>query len=194
MVGLIENHFLTVPQGFRNLGDKIFLISPSEEAPLLNNTPHELAWIKTGVEGGETPISTLSSAKSVNSTCQDAVKKGLISSAHDLGEGGLALALAESTLSSQSSSLGPIVRLPKSCAGRIDSILFGETCSRIIVSLDAEHVSSLNEISEKNDVLLTEIGIVGEKYTIYSDRNSPIIDFEIEKIINAWENSLKGFF
>jgi phosphoribosylformylglycinamidine synthase II len=194
MVGLIENHLLTAPQGFNNLGDKIFLISPKGEIPFPNSTPHELAWIKTGYEGGNGPISNLSSAKSVNTACREAVKNEVINSSHDLGEGGLAIALAESSLSSPSSSLGAIIRLPKNCTGRIDSILFGETCSRIIVSTDPNNVKKLNEIAEKNEVLLTEIGIVGEKFTIYSDGNSPIIDLEMEKITYTWENSLKGIF
>ena len=194
MVGLIDNHLLTAPQGFRNLGDKIFLLSPKDETPLLNNTPHELAWVRTGLEGGVPPISDLTSAKNVNTACREAVTKKVINSSHDLGEGGLAVALAESSISSPFSSLGSIVRVPKDCTGRIDSILFGEACSRIIVSLNPKNVAKLNKIAEENEVLVTEIGIVGEKYTIYSDGNSPIIDCEIKKIACVWENSLKGFF
>ena len=194
MVGLIENHLLTVPQGFRNLGDKIFLISPQGEAPLPNNTPHELAWIKTGYEGGDTPISSLSSAKSVNSTCREAARNKVINSSHDLGEGGLAVALAESILSSPSSCLGASIKLPSSCVGRIDSILFGESCSRIVVSLDPKEINNLNKIAERNEILLTELGVVSENFTIYSDSYSPIIDLEIEKITSTWENSIKGFF
>jgi phosphoribosylformylglycinamidine synthase len=75
--------------------------------------------------------------KAVQMTCRIGIHQGWVQSAHDCAEGGLAVALAESSISGR---LGATVTIPAD-SDRLDAVLFGEAASRIVVSVSPDHQS-----------------------------------------------------
>ncbi|NJP22098.1 MAG: hypothetical protein HC763_27280, partial [Hydrococcus sp. CRU_1_1] len=103
-----------------------------------------------GIVAGKPPIVDFELERRVQEACRHGIRQGWLNSAHDLAEGGLAVALAECCISGQ---LGAEIRLQKSdflclTAGyrqrnrfaerRLDEALFGETASNIVVSVKPE--------------------------------------------------------
>ena len=119
-----------------------------------------------------------------------ALKRAWCAPPHDLSEGGLGLALAESTIASPKSSLGAEVWLPEQ-EGRLDGLLFGEAASRILVSLSPQAESALREAVQSCGAQLTRIGRVQEgAFVIKTPDNAPLIDLTMPEIVVAWSGAL----
>ena len=113
-----------------------------------------------------------------------AIAEGLVRSAHDVSDGGLAVALAECCIRRTRASPGAVIELEG--AIRPDALLFGESQSRIILSLRRRHVGRLRELAAAADVPLTVLGEVrGRRLVI-----SPLIDLELEELSRVWTAAL----
>ena len=105
-------------------------------------------------------------------------------SAHDVGEGGLAVALAECCISGPGPGLGVTIELEG--AIRPDALLFGESQSRIILSLRRRHLGRVRELAAAAEVPITVLGEVrGRRLVI-----SPLIDVSVEELQQAWATAL----
>ena len=116
-----------------------------------------------------------------------AIRSGLIHSAHDCSDGGLAIALAEMAINSVG-SLGAEIN-----AGFGDTAvqLFGEIQSRIVVSVQPEHIASIRVLCTENEVDCVEIGkVVFDTFTIGS--LSTTVDLLREEYNSALENAVLG--
>ena len=190
MVGLLDDTHKRAGHGFATEGDAIALIHPIDEAPLPQACAHEYIWLETGQEGGDAPAISLDAEKAVQTACRRDIETGLVRSAHDLSEGGLGLALAESAIASPKSSLGAEVWLPEQ-DGRLDGLLFGEAASRILVSLSPQAESALREAVQSCGAELTRIGRVQEGAFLVKTRdNAPLIDLTMPEIVAAWSGAL----
>jgi len=104
----------------------------------------------------------------------------LVSSAHDCSEGGLAIALAESCIKGKK---GAEIDIEDKI--RSDALLFGESQSRIILSLNPKNLPSLQEIADKYQVPLLLLGSVqGEKLKI-----NRLINIKVEQLEKAWRGA-----
>jgi phosphoribosylformylglycinamidine synthase len=112
-----------------------------------------------GLVRGTPPWIDLKRERAVQRTCIQAVQKGLISSAHDLSEGGLAVALAESCFCGPGAAMGAIVELDETM--RRDALLFGETQSCILLSLNEKDLGRVKAIAAREKAPLQVIGKVG---------------------------------
>ena len=121
----------------------------------------------------------------VQELCLEAIKKGIIKSAHDLSDGGLAINISESLIFSPS-GLGAKLDLDRKL--RTDELLFGECQSLIIVTLEESALYELVLLSKKIDVHTQTIGRV-------TDTNNLIINNSInisrKKIEKAYFHSLE---
>ena len=138
MVGLIEQADLAVTQWFKQAGDIIILLGITRED--LGGT--EYLKILHHREQGSPPFLSLETEQAVQACTVALIRLGLVRSAHDCSDGGLAVALAESCISAPSGRLGAVVQLP---LGRLrrDALFFGESQSRVILSVkpdEAERV------------------------------------------------------
>src|SRR4030095_498032 len=98
--------------------------------------------------------------RAVQATCLDAIDAELLHSAHDCSDGGLAVAIAECCFSTLSrDTIGAEIDLQSSLS--TDSLLFGESPSRIIVSLPESALPQLSDLAKRNDILPQVIGRVG---------------------------------
>jgi phosphoribosylformylglycinamidine synthase len=109
----------------------------------------------------------------------------LLQSAHDVSEGGLAVALAECCISGPSAPLGARIHLES--AMRADILLFGESQSRVILSAKRRNLSELFERARQDDVPLELLGEVRKGELEINEW----IDLSVETIQGHWDTSLE---
>jgi phosphoribosylformylglycinamidine synthase II len=126
MVGLVENLQKKMGLGFRNAGDIIYLVGQSRNDINCSEYVHKIA----GVEFSPAPHFDLEEEWNLQQTVAMLIEKGLVVSAHDLSEGGLFVALCESSFVN---GLG--FELTCNNTVRADAFLFGEAQSRVLVSV-----------------------------------------------------------
>ena len=180
MLGLIENISQRCDMSFVDEGDQVFLLGSGFDNKGLGGSEY-LELIHGLVEGR--PYIDLDLEKRVQSCCLKLIKQGVISSAHDCADGGLAITLAECCLGGKLGFKGEKWEFGR----RVDAALFGEVQSRIIVSVSPEKVKQLEAMASANRVPVTRLGTVGgRRFTI-----AGYIDLPLEQIEPVWRDSLE---
>ncbi|THJ20777.1 MAG: phosphoribosylformylglycinamidine synthase subunit PurL [Nitrospira sp. CG24D] len=190
MVGLIESVDKTMTQWFREDGDDIILLGATRE----DLGGSEYLKVQHSREQGSPPYLNLETEQTVQSCVLQLIHSGLIQSAHDCSDGGLAVALAECCMSGPGQMRGAVVRLTPG-RQRIDSILFGESQSRIIVSAKPAQRQAVLDQAQQMDVPVTVVGAVGgASLVIYvGDERSTTktVDLPVATIADRWGLSLE---
>lgn len=186
MVGIIENIEKHMTQWFKREGDIIVLLGENRD----DLGGSEYLYVLHGIEKGKPPRLDLDMELNVQKVCLKAIKDGIVSSAHDCSEGGLSVALAECCISCRT-PVGAELKLEDSGI-RIDSLLFGESASRIIISLENRNLERLEEIAKENDVFLSVIGRVGgDKLKIKVKGKGSFIDLSLKEMEDQWRGSIE---
>ena len=186
MVGLIEDVRRVVQPGFKNEGDLIVLLGTTEDDLSLSEYS---AVCDPLYDGRAVPALDLERELNIQKTCLEAAEAGLLQSAHDCSDGGLAVALAESCFSSLGrSATGAQIQLDTQLTTA--SALFSESPSRIIVSVDAANLSDLQRIAERNNSPVTILGNVSGTKLRIKVNGQDSIDEEVATLENAWSNAL----
>lgn len=182
MVGLISGIRNYTTQWFKNEGDILVLIGETKEE--LGGT--EYLNLIHGLTSGPPPQINIEAESNLITTLIEATEYGILNSAHDLSEGGLAVAVAESCFT----PVGPIGVSMDSLCGKIreDALLFGESQSRAIVSLNKENVHILENIALKHGVPMQVIGKVGGDRLFIEG----LIDIPISRAYEAWVFGFEG--
>lgn len=198
MVGLIPNWQRVVGQGFRRTGDWIYLLGLPLTTPLRDprislGGSEYLAQIH-GLVTGRPPQVDLELEQRVQATCRYGIQQGWVASAHDLSEGGLAVALAESCLSGQR---GATIQLPVGTYPRWDVLLFAEGGARILVSVPpTEQTAWEAYVQAQLPNAWTRLGVVNGEHTelcIDTCNNSPLIKVTMEELALAWRLPLPKY-
>ena len=181
-LGLLEDVRLHVTSAFKGPGHVVALLGArtvsgraqdlggSEYLELIHGTVAGRPQINLDLEGR------------VQLLCRRAVREGVLRSAHDCSDGGLAVALAESCISGDIGfSSGFKAR------GRWDSILFGEAQSRIIVSLPSERFGDLRKLCEESDVPMVPLGVTTSVRRFILDG---FLDLPLEELERAWKSGI----
>lgn len=187
MVGLIEDAGKYVTQDFKNAGDVIVLLGENK-ADLSGS---EYLYIVHKQKKGNPQID-IQKEKALQETVLSAIEAGIINSAHDCSEGGLATTLAESCITNAGKMLGATVKLDELKRGDIreDEILFGEAPSRIVVSLSKDNLAKLQKMAEGNSISCQVLGNVGtDKLEIQSQGNT-IIELPLAQLSDTWRNAI----
>ncbi len=183
-VGLIQDQCLICRPGFAEEGALIVLLGENKEE--LGGSIYLQS--QFGLEKGPPPSIDLQYEKKVQELCREAISEGLLHSAHDISEGGLAVCLAECSFLSPD-KLGFEVDLDEPI--RPDALLFGETQSRIIVSLPEKNFSRFIFLAERKGVPVKIIGRVkGRRFKI-SHQKRPIIDLDVGEAYSLWKRALE---
>ena len=192
MVGLIEDVRKIITQGFKNEGDIIALLgttnddlSVSEYAQtILGYTTNEL------IEIGEVPVLDLDLEKKVQDVCLNLADKYLINSAHDCADGGLAVAIAEQCFGSLNNKAdGAEIELSNDKNLSLESLLFGESPSRIVITFALENAEKVKEIV--SDCPFEIIGKVTGNDLKISVHGEEKISATVSDLQNLWKNSLE---
>ncbi len=164
MLGLIEDIDRRCDAPFRRAGDVVVLLSGApavDAAGRFVGRATDLAgseYLKRahGLVAGQ-PAIDLAHEAAVQRCVLAAIRAGLLSSAHDCADGGLAVALAECAAWGEVGLDAAALEV----AGRLDAALFGEAQSRIVVSLPPEHLADLERLAVAHSVRLTRLGTTG---------------------------------
>ena len=191
MVGLIEHAERAVTPGFKAEGDHVLLLGETREdlggTEYLRTVHHR--------EQGIPPSLNLVRERAVQELVRAAIDRGLVRSAHDCSEGGLAVALAECAMSSEEPLLGATIVLEPQGL-RTDSLLFSESQSRIIVSVDPQDTAVVHGMAQEYGVSCTAVGTVGgDRLTIAILDNrtgsTAYIDRDCASLNAIWRGALR---
>ena len=187
MVGVINDAEKCVTQWFKDEGDVIVLLGENK-ADLSGS---EYLYIVHGQKKGN-PAIDIKKEKALQEATLDAIASGIIKSAHDCSEGGLAVTLAESCISNSEKMLGANVNVevPENSSGRTDEILFGEAASRIVVSLSKENLTSLKDIAGRHSVSCAVLGNVGGNRLAVKKAEEKVLDVSVDKLSDTWRNAI----
>ena len=186
MVGLITDVEKHITQWFKDDGDVIVLLGETREE--LGGS--EYMKQAHGIVAGKPPRLDLEAESNLVRALLEASDRGILKSAHDLSEGGIALSLAESCFTPEN-TVGITVELSGTIRG--DALLFSESQARAVVSLDNQNTGILRTITESNNVPMTVIGTVGGTGFLIKG----LIDIPVSEARRAWaagfENNLKSY-
>jgi phosphoribosylformylglycinamidine synthase II len=188
MLGLIEDVELRCDAPFRQAGDVVVLLHPLSTQHSVLSTLGGSEYLKVvhGLVAGQPEID-LEAEAAVQRCTLEAIRSGLLSSAHDCAEGGLAVALAECAVWGTIGFDGAhAARGTRHAAPRLDALLFGEAQSRIVVSLPEGRLAELERLGASHGVVLTRLGSVGgDRF-----RFGGVIDLPLTSLTEAIEGGI----
>ncbi|MEQ8997326.1 MAG: phosphoribosylformylglycinamidine synthase subunit PurL [Coleofasciculus sp. B1-GNL1-01] len=198
MVGAIPDLSQICSQGWQGEGDLIYLLglSLTVTTPQLTLGGSEYLSAIHGVVAGKPPIVDFELERRVQAACREGIRRRFLNSAHDCAEGGLAVALAECCISG---GLGAEIELgDASGERRWDEILFGESASRILVSVKPEAQGdweaylreSLGE-STQDWQRLGRVKSLSEGLKILMNDHPPLINATIADMSDRFFNALE---
>ena len=174
MLGLVEDveqDTTTIP--FRDEGDVVFLLSPQDWQfkDEIGGTEYLVA--VRGQTTGEAPHLDLDEETAVQGAMLDLIRSGLVKSAHDVSDGGLAVCLAESAITA---GLGADITLDADSL-RLDAVLFGEAQSRIVFTTSADDGELVQDTIVGLGVQAQPIGRVGgDRLRISANGDGVVVD------------------
>jgi phosphoribosylformylglycinamidine synthase subunit PurL len=156
MVGLIDKEVHITTQWFKNNGAAILLVGE------IGNELGGSRFVKVchGKKLGPAPAVDLAHEIKIQNALRDLIRAGLVESAHDCSEGGLAVALAECCFNPER-LFGADVDLPGGTPASTEEMLFNESQSRIVISVAPQNLEKTMSILRAAAVPFHELGKVG---------------------------------
>jgi phosphoribosylformylglycinamidine synthase len=192
IVGVIEDADRVVTRTFKREGTPVVLLGQTR--PELGGSEY-LACIH-GLIRGEAPSLDLDAEKRLQRLLVDAAAEGLLLSAHDCSEGGLAVTLAECCFDTGGMGVAaalPVVRSPKSEAGR-EATLFSESASRVVISTSPEDLEALMTKAAAAGVPAAIIGKTGGSRIAIDVDEERAIDVSVEETETIWATAIERYF
>ncbi len=184
MLGLIEDLKHVTTSWFKQDGDFIILLGAlkgelggSEYMQVIHN-----------MVGGDAPDIDLSFEKRIQTACLEAIRKGIVNSAIDVSDGGLAVAIAEACINNPEKMLGASIFI--SLKMRDDELLFGESQSVIILSISENNLLEMERIAAKNIIPCITIGRVKDNGRL---KINGLIDLELEAIRRVYQAIIPNY-
>ena len=187
IVGLIRDYTKAITPGFKKEGQAIVLLGENKD----EIGGSEYLKVLFNEEKGTPPVLDLKKEKAVQELCLKAIEAGLIQSAHDISEGGLAVCLAECCFFSRD-IIGCRIDLKDDL--RLDALLFGEAQSRIVVSVQVSKMKKLLELAKKRKAPATVIGRIGGKNIQVTHRGKKLVSVPVKQAFKAWKDAIPDFF
>lgn len=160
MIGLIEEKDTVMSLNFKNSGDRIYVIGESSND--ISSSEYLVGY--HGVTKSPAPHFDLETEVKVQNAVKDLIKEQVIASAHDVSEGGLFITLLESAIAGKKG-----FEIESNPDIRKDAFLFGESQSRIVVTVKESKEDEFLDILAKHDVEFSNIGVVTSAM-IYIDK------------------------
>jgi phosphoribosylformylglycinamidine synthase len=185
MLGLVDDVRRVIQPGFKNPGDFVALLGATRE----DLAASEYLSITQRAVGDSVPRLDMAAELAVQAACLNAAQKGLLRSAHDCADGGLAVALAECCFSSLNrTAFGADIDI----TGEYDvaTRLFSESPSRIIISFDQASLGDIEEVVAAAACQMTLLGNVGSDLLRIESDGEEIIQLDVAEMETAWRSSL----
>ena len=186
VVGLIEDAAHVVSRTFKQAGDDIVLLG--EGYGELGGSEY----LKTmhGLVQGQPPALDLGKERALIALLTQAAAAGLLLSAHDCSDGGVAVTLAECAF--DTGGIGLAVDLP--LVADATATLFGESASRAIVSVNGANLQALLQLAAELGVPARSIGRTGGSRITMTVGGHPSIDCSVAEAEQVWAHALGRHF
>ena len=184
-VGILEDKTQRVSHHFKGAGDWIYLAG---------ETTDEIGgseYLKTihGMIQGLPPRLDLEREKAVQAFTRQAAARKWLRSAHDLSEGGLAVAITESLFGPLGEMVGATISLE--CPGRADTLLFSEAPSRMLMSVPPGQAEGLVSLAESFGVPLSRLGVTGGERLRVQLNGVEAIAIGLAALRDAWWSAIE---
>lgn len=204
MAGLIERPEHITTQWFKDAGDAIILLGEPVDMsdPLQGLGGSAYLQQVHGLKAGTPPRCNLTTERELHLALRSLIHSGIVKSAHDCSEGGLAVAVAESCISHQSARetprlIGARVDLsafiPEASDGkagsRLDALLFGETQGRIVITTNPLDAVKATERAKLLGIKATRLGTVGGE-TLAVSTPGRELSWPLAELYDLWWNSI----
>jgi phosphoribosylformylglycinamidine synthase II len=181
MVGVVDGEDSLVTPDFKDPRDIVFLLGAT--------TGHvggtEYLRCFHNITAGDAPPLDLQLEIAIQRALLALIKNHLIKSAHDLSEGGLAVAIAESCILNTTRPIGAQISIPATT--RSDFLLFGEDQSRILITTSAENAARVQSLLQANSIPFQIIGIVqSDQLTINN-----LVSLPAKQLADSYYNSFQ---
>jgi phosphoribosylformylglycinamidine synthase len=188
VLGVIDNVARRIPSGWQDEGNNIYL---------LGNTKDELdgsAWAETihGHLGGKPPVVDLASEKKLADLIHGAAIQGMIEAAHDISEGGLAIAIVEAALRFNVGARIWLDELLERDNLDLTAALFSESQARVIVSVGREDDVKFQSLCEARGVPVLRIGVTDKASGSIEIKD--LATFELNEVREGWAKTLPALF
>jgi len=157
MVGVLEDVRARIPSSFRAAGDAVLLVGRTREEL---GASEFLATVR-GTVAGQPPALDLEEAARLVELLLEVAGRQLVRSAHDVSDGGLAVALAECAILAEPGPLGVDVDLGDGDGLSPGALLFGESQSRVVLSCAPGRADDVAALAGRRGLPCSAIGTVG---------------------------------
>jgi len=178
VVGLLEDASRTLRSWFEEPGDSVFLLG-STKAELGGS---ELVQVVHGKAAGRPPVLDVEAERGLHALVLEAASLGLLRSAHDPSDGGLAVALAECAFRGGAPGPGGVFDLGET--ERPDVLLFSESASRMVVSVRDE--AAFVALASRHAVPVARLGAVGGDRLTLRAGGRTLVDASVSDLHHAW--------
>ena len=190
-VGLLEpikGELKPIPSWFQAEGDLVLLAGITREEVGGSEYLQVIHKKKLGLP----PKLNLAFEARLQKLCVAAARKGLVRSAHDLSDGGLAVAAAESCLGGRRHGVEPLgAALTLKAKGRADALLFGESASRVLFSVTPAKAKAFKALARQHRIPVQALGQTGgERLSLYVGKQG--LDQSLEQLEHAFRNAFQG--
>jgi phosphoribosylformylglycinamidine synthase subunit PurL len=176
MVGLVKDTKDITTQSFKAAGDLIYVLGETKA----EFGGSELQKMLEGSISGKSPSLDLEVEKMYQQAVLEAIRAGVVESAHDLAEGGLAVAVAESLISSK--GLGAKVTVTEDAV----TALFSESQSRFLLSIKPENKETFEKL-----VPATLVGEVTDTAVLsISQGETILVNEQVDSLTDAWRGAI----
>jgi phosphoribosylformylglycinamidine synthase subunit PurL len=191
VVGIVDDVDKVVFPHFREVGRSVVLLRGSEPGDATDAEVEfgssEYAKVVLGELWGFPPALELEGEAALQKTIVELGRSGLIESAHDCSEGGLAVALARCAFQK---NMGCSVEL-SSQELAAEFVLFGEDASRIVISCDPASVARIKEVAEKHGISADVLGETVSGNLEIKVHGRAMISASVAELRDVYENALE---
>ncbi len=142
------------------------------------------------IVGGNVPKCDPSNDHKIMQTMLNLIRNDLICSVHDCSKGGLAVAVCEMCISSNTGIEVGLTNIPNECS-RIDDLLFSESHSRFLVSVQDSKLSSVRDILETSNIQHSVLGKVTGNSIRFVQGSNNILDVSLDKAADVWTRTIR---
>ncbi|MCL6593517.1 MAG: phosphoribosylformylglycinamidine synthase subunit PurL, partial [Alicyclobacillus sp.] len=186
MVGVVEDWTHVTPNAFRQAGSAVLLVGPDD--PALDGS---LYWqLRAGRAAGDAPQLDLAMERRVQDLVRSWIVAGQVLAAHDVSEGGLAVALAEMCIPAGLGVQAQVADQPVADGVARAGWLFGEGQSRILVEVDRTAAASLLAAAAAAGVPARVLGSTGGERLRLGDSAQVWVDVPLQRVADTWRQAL----
>jgi phosphoribosylformylglycinamidine synthase II len=192
VVGILEDARRAMRPEFRSAGRKVVLLSasaatnPTDAEIEFGSSEYAIATL--GELWGRPPALELEREAALQRCMVELIAVGLVESAHDCSEGGLAVAIAESCFGG---GVGAQIELKSDAQLAPEMLLFGEDAGRIVISCDPRQLGRIQQVAVEYGVAALPIGETVARQLSISAGGRKLVSAAVSELKDAWEHALE---